>query len=284
MPFFSLYVNQEAVERAYFVLAGLAFLAGSYLLGFFFVYIALGVDEEDRTIEEDLLDSSEPQVLYAFNVQKDIASQHFASQGTIFSDDPMQNARFAERFIIDDYIYERDMFSEIYEVPATSIISNNSYIIPYSEESKYLSFMALAQKRFPFFERERNLKFLKLRNLEELGPSFRPPLLSNSLQISLKPRLLHQGNLPSTPLPRDAEEKGRNEIYLGYWFWPTNFLNIYPLPIEVLDFKLFRHAPENSEKTTEECLVLFYSQNKTKEFAKVKLINFEVEASHENQS
>ena len=75
-------------------------------------------------IEEQLLDTGEPTLLYAMNVQRDVAAQHFAAKGTIFGSDPERNASYVEKYVFEDYMWERSLLTEIYAIPTSTILSN----------------------------------------------------------------------------------------------------------------------------------------------------------------
>lgn len=95
------------------------------------------MDEEERAIEEQLLDADEPTLPYALTVQRDIAMEYFASKGRLYSDDPENNLQQAEAIAFEGYLWEKEMLEEIYEIPASIIIPNSFYWVPRSEEPHF---------------------------------------------------------------------------------------------------------------------------------------------------
>ena len=102
--FVSLYDNQEAMERSYLLLGLLAWLAGFPFLALLFIYTSLQVEDEERAIEEQLLDAGEPTINYALNVQRDIAASYFNAKGTLFGEDEERNIHFVEKYVTEDYL------------------------------------------------------------------------------------------------------------------------------------------------------------------------------------
>lgn len=129
------------MERSYDLAGVLCILIGYPFLGLFFLWIGSHVDEEERAIEEQLLDASVPTVPFALNVQRDIAAEYFASKGSLYGTDSERNVEFVENYLYEEMLWERDLLEEIYEVPASIIISNSYYLVPNSEEPFFLSFL-----------------------------------------------------------------------------------------------------------------------------------------------
>lgn len=98
------YDNQEAMERSFLALGLFLWAAGFSFLGCFFLWVGLQVEDEERAIEEQLLDSGEPTLHYTLTLQRDIAASHFNAKGTLFGDNEEENVDFLETYINDDHL------------------------------------------------------------------------------------------------------------------------------------------------------------------------------------
>lgn len=129
---FSFYDNQEAGEASLALLFCGTLLSGWSLAALFVFYQVAHAEEEERILEEDVLDTSEPTLNYTLSVHYEEMVQSYGPKEKDYGEDSM-HAYFAE-----DYDYERAMLWEIYEFHTSTILSNNAYAIPADERSLYL--------------------------------------------------------------------------------------------------------------------------------------------------
>lgn len=172
----SLYDNQEAMERSYLALGLLTCVAGFSFLGLFFIWIALQVEDEERAIEEQLLDVGEPTLSYALSIQRDIAAQHFYKKGTLLNlqSDQEDNVDFVDNYVTEDYLWEKKRLAEIYEIPISIIISNSYYLVPTSEDPRFFHFFWEMRQQLALSEelrRRQSLLSCKIPHLSSLGSS-----------------------------------------------------------------------------------------------------------------
>jgi hypothetical protein len=106
--YFSLYDNQEVMERSY-LLAGLFLgMTGFPFAGFILISIGFQVEDEERALEEQLLDAGEPTLNYAITLQRDIASQYYFARDRHaffgFSRRENEDSDFVEEYVSSDFI------------------------------------------------------------------------------------------------------------------------------------------------------------------------------------
>lgn len=112
------------------MLLALGALALDYgLLAWFFFYVSLQSEDEDRLFEEMQLDTSDLSLSFDLSLQKDKILDYYSKNGELYA----RRSNALHDYLADDHIYEREMLNEIFEFPLSIILSNNYYLIPVDE-------------------------------------------------------------------------------------------------------------------------------------------------------
>lgn len=104
----SFYDNQEAMERSYLLFGLLACLVGFPFIGLLLFAVGFQAEDEERTVEDELLDAGEPTLHYAITLQRDRAAEFLSARDGArffgFAAREREDSDFVEEYVAEDFL------------------------------------------------------------------------------------------------------------------------------------------------------------------------------------